>query len=160
VRIGVLSGPNLNLLGQREPAVYGTMTLREIEERLRVLAGELGVEVEMYQSNAEGALIDYIQESAGRVDAFVVNAGGLTHTSVSMRDALVGVARPFVEVHLSNPAAREPFRHVSLLTDRALGAVVGFGAESYLLGLRGLVARLTAGAAATPTRRSDNGPER
>jgi 3-dehydroquinate dehydratase-2 len=159
VRIAVLSGPNLNLLGQREPAVYGTVTLQEIEKRLRGLADELGVELEMYQSNAEGALIDYIQESAGRVDAFVVNAGGLTHTSVSLRDALVGVARPYVEVHLSNPAAREPFRHVSLLTDRAVGAVVGFGAESYLLGLRGLVARMS-GSAAGPTRRSDNGPER
>lgn len=159
MRIAVLSGPNLNLLGQREPAVYGTATLQEIEDRLHGLAGELGVELETYQSNAEGALIDYIQESAGRIDAFVVNAGGLTHTSVSLRDALVGVARPFVEVHLSNPATREPFRHVSLLTDRALGAVVGFGAESYLLGLRGLVARMTA-SAATPTRRSDNGPER
>lgn len=159
MRIAVLSGPNLNLLGQREPAVYGTATLQEIEDRLQGLAGELGVELETYQSNAEGALIDYIQESAGRIDAFVVNAGGLTHTSVSLRDALVGVARPFVEVHLSNPATREPFRHVSLLTDRALGAVVGFGAESYLLGLRGLVARMTA-SAATPTRRSDNGPER
>jgi 3-dehydroquinate dehydratase-2 len=148
VRIAVLSGPNLNLLGQREPAVYGTVTLQEIERRLRGLAVELGVELEMYQSNAEGALIDYIQESAGRVDAFVVNAGGLTHTSVSLRDALVGVARPYVEVHLSNPAAREPFRHVSLLMDRALGAVVGFGAESYLLGLRGLVARMDGGAGA------------
>jgi 3-dehydroquinate dehydratase II len=147
VRIAVLSGPNLNLLGRREPAVYGTATLQEIEDRLRGLAGELGVELETYQSNAEGALIDYIQESAGRVDAFVVNAGGLTHTSISLRDALVGAARPFVEVHLSNPASREPFRHVSLLTDRALGAVVGFGAESYLLGLRGLVARMQAGGA-------------
>jgi 3-dehydroquinate dehydratase-2 len=147
VRIAVLSGPNLNLLGQREPAVYGTLTLEQIEARLRGLAGELGVELETYQSNAEGALIDYIQESAERVDAFVVNAAGLTHTSVSLRDALVGVARPFVEVHLSNPASREPFRHVSLLTDRALGVVVGFGAESYLLGLRGLVARMQAAGA-------------
>jgi 3-dehydroquinate dehydratase-2 len=151
VRIAVLSGPNLNLLGQREPAVYGTATLQEIEERLRGLASELGVELETFQSNAEGTLIDYIQESAGRVDAFLVNAGGLTHTSVSLRDALVGVARPYVEVHLSNPAAREPFRQVSLLADHALGAVVGFGAESYLLGLRGLVARMMASAAnATP----------
>ena len=159
MRIAVLSGPNLNLLGQREPAVYGTATLPEIEDRLRGLASELGVELETFQSNTEGTLIDYIQESAGRVDAFVVNAGGLTHTSVSLRDALVGVARPYVEVHLSNPAAREPFRHVSLLADHALGAVVGFGAESYLLGLRGLVARLTA-SAASPTPRSDHGPER
>jgi 3-dehydroquinate dehydratase II len=142
VRIAVLSGPNLNLLGQREPEIYGTATLAQIEDRLRERAGELGVELDTFQSNAEGALIDYIQEMAARVDAFLVNAGGLTHTSVALRDALVGVGRPFVEVHLSNPAAREPFRHVSLLTDRALGAVVGFGADSYVLGLQGLVTRL------------------
>jgi 3-dehydroquinate dehydratase-2 len=144
VRIGVVSGPNLNLLGQREPALYGRATLAAIEDGLRELALELGVEVETFQSNAEGELIDYIHESAARVRAYVVNAGGLTHTSVSLRDALIGVERPFVEVHLSNPAAREPFRHVSLLADRALGTVVGFGAESYGLGLRGLVARLSA----------------
>ena len=144
MRVAVISGPNLNLLGRREPEIYGPDTLEEIEQRLRRLGEEIGVEVESFQSNDEGALIDYIQESAERVDAFLVNAGGLTHTSVSLRDALVGVGRPFVEVHLSNPAAREPFRHVSLLTDRALGAVVGFGAESYVLGLRGLVARLSA----------------
>jgi 3-dehydroquinate dehydratase-2 len=142
VRFAVVSGPNLNLLGEREPAVYGNETLAQIEARLQSLASELGVELETFQSNAEGALIDYIQAAAGRVDAFLVNAGGLTHTSVSLRDALVGVNRPFVEVHLSNPAAREPFRHTSMLSDRALGTVVGFGAESYLLGLRGLVARL------------------
>jgi 3-dehydroquinate dehydratase-2 len=144
VRIGVVSGPNLNLLGQREPALYGRATLAAIEDGLRELALELGVEVETFQSNAEGELIDYIHESAARVRAYVVNAGGLTHTSVSLRDALIGVDRPFIEVHLSNPAAREPFRHVSLLADRALGTVVGFGAESYGLGLRGLVARLSA----------------
>lgn len=144
MRVAVVSGPNLNLLGRREPEIYGPDSLEEIEQRLRRLGEEMGVEVESFQSNAEGALIDYIQESAERVDAFLVNAGGLTHTSVSLRDALIGVGRPFVEVHLSNPAAREPFRHVSLLTDRALGAVVGFGAESYVLGLRGLVARLSA----------------
>lgn len=144
VRIGIISGPNLNLLGQREPEVYGRSTLPQIEEGLRTLGGELGVEVETFQSNAEGELIDYIQESAARVSAYVVNAGGLTHTSVSLRDALIGVDRPFVEVHLSNTAARESFRHVSLLADRALGTVVGFGADSYGLGLRGLVARLGA----------------
>jgi 3-dehydroquinate dehydratase II len=144
VNIAVVSGPNLNLLGSREPEVYGTTTLAEIENGLRGIAAELGVGIDTFQSNAEGALIDYIQEAAGRVDAFVVNAGGLTHTSVSLRDALVGVNRPFVEVHLSNPATREPFRHQSLLTDRALGVVVGFGAKSYELGLRGLVARLKA----------------
>jgi 3-dehydroquinate dehydratase-2 len=144
VRIAVISGPNLNLLGTREPAVYGLDTLEQIERRLEQLAEESGVQLDTFQSNVEGELIDYIHESAERVDAFLVNAGGLTHTSVSLRDALTGVGRPFVEVHLSNPAAREPFRHVSLLADRALGVVVGFGAESYVLGLRGLVARLNA----------------
>src|SRR5690606_1706531 len=138
VRIAVASGPNLNLLGRREPEVYGSTTLEQIEERLRQTAAERGAELEFFQSNAEGALIDYIQAAAERVDAILVNAGGLTHTSVALRDALLGVARPFVEVHLSNPAAREPFRHVSLLADRALGVVVGFGAESYVLGLQGL----------------------
>ncbi|MGH7446129.1 MAG: type II 3-dehydroquinate dehydratase [Longimicrobiales bacterium] len=144
MRIAVISGPNLNLLGRREPEVYGRETLDQIGERLQAVAADLGVTLDLFQSNAEGELIDYIQESSTRVDAFLVNAGGLTHTSVSLRDALIGVDRPFVEVHLSNPAAREPFRHVSLLADRALGAVVGFGAESYVLGLRGLVARLNA----------------
>lgn len=144
MRIAVVSGPNLNLLGRREPEVYGHETLEQIGERLRREAEHLGVSLDMFQSNAEGGLIDYIQESSERVNAFLVNAGGLTHTSVALRDALIGVGLPFVEVHLSNPAAREPFRHVSLLADRALGVVVGFGAESYVLGLRGLVARLNA----------------
>lgn len=143
MRIAVVSGPNLNLLGRREPEVYGSTTLEQIKERLRQTAAERGAELEFFQSNAEGALIDYIQAAAERVDAYLVNAGGLTHTSVALRDALLGVARPFVEVHLSNPAAREPFRHVSLLADRALGVVVGFGAESYVLGLQGLIARLS-----------------
>ena len=144
MRIAVVSGPNLNLLGRREPEVYGHETLEQIGERLQREAEHLGVALDLFQSNAEGGLIDYIQESSERVNAFLVNAGGLTHTSVSLRDALIGVGLPFVEVHLSNPAAREPFRHVSLLADRALGVVVGFGAESYVLGLRGLVARLKA----------------
>lgn len=144
MRIAVISGPNLNLLGRREPEIYGTQTLAQIEGRLQHVAEEIGTKLDTFQSNAEGELIDYIQKSAERVDAFLVNAGGLTHTSVALRDALIGVGRPFVELHLSNPAAREPFRHVSLLADRALGVVVGFGAESYVLGLRGLVARLNA----------------
>ncbi|MBR9989899.1 MAG: type II 3-dehydroquinate dehydratase [Gemmatimonadetes bacterium] len=144
MRIAVISGPNLNLLGLREPDIYGSDTLDQIEKRLQGVAAELGVHLDTFQSNGEGGLIDYIQESAQRIDGFLINAGGLTHTSVSLRDALVAVGRPFVEVHLSNPAAREPFRHVSLLTDRALGVVTGFGAESYVLGLRGLVARLNA----------------
>ena len=144
MRIAVVSGPNLNLLGRREPDIYGRETLDQIGERLQREAEDLGVELELFQSNAEAGLIDYIHGSAERVSAFLVNAGGLTHTSVSLRDALIGVDLPYVEVHLSNPAAREPFRHVSLLADRALGIVVGFGAESYVLGLRGLVARLNA----------------
>ncbi|MEX1184609.1 MAG: type II 3-dehydroquinate dehydratase [Gemmatimonadota bacterium] len=144
MRVAVVSGPNLNLLGSREPDVYGSVTLAEIERRLRALSAELGIHLDTFQTNTEGALIDYIQESASRVDAFLVNAGGLTHTSVSLRDALIGVGRPFVEVHLTNPATREAFRHGSLLSDRALGVVVGFGADSYLLGLRGLVARIGA----------------
>lgn len=143
-----MSGPNLNLLGRREPAIYGSATLAEIEVGLRDLGAALGVELETFQSNAEGELIDYIQQAGERVDGFVVNAGGLTHTSVSLRDALLGMGRPFVEVHLTNPAAREQFRHGSLLSDVAAGIVVGFGAESYLLGLRGLVARLATGAGA------------
>jgi 3-dehydroquinate dehydratase II len=142
VRIVVIHGPNLNQLGRREPELYGTTSLQEIDESLQALGRELGAEVDAFQSNTEGALIDYIQDAVDRADGFLVNAGGLTHTSVSLRDALTGAGRPFVEVHLTNPSAREAFRHVSLLTDRADGVVAGFGAESYLLGLRGLVARL------------------
>ncbi|HSJ05232.1 MAG TPA: type II 3-dehydroquinate dehydratase [Longimicrobiales bacterium] len=148
MNIAILHGPNLNLLGRREPALYGHSTLAQIDEAVGRLAAELGIAVQMYQSNAEGDLIDYIHEVAARVDGFVVNAAGLTHTSVSLRDALTGVDRPFVEVHLSNPSAREPFRRESLLTDVATGVVAGFGADSYLLGLRGLVARITASDAA------------
>jgi len=140
-RLGVLHGPNLHLLGTREPEVYGRSTLEDVNEALRGLAAELGVELTFFQSNHEGALVDWLVESALQVEGFLVNAAGLTHTSVVLRDALVGVGRPFVEVHLSNTAAREPFRHHSLLADRAAGVVYGFGVESYLLGLRGLVAR-------------------
>ena len=142
MRIAVVHGPSLNLLGQREPSVYGAATLAEIDRRLGILAAELQVEVDCFQSNGEGTLIDHVQAVASRVDGFVVNAGAYTHTSVALRDALVAVDRPFIEVHLSNVYAREPFRHRSYLSDRALGVVAGFGAESYLLGLRGLVIQL------------------
>jgi 3-dehydroquinate dehydratase-2 len=142
VRIGVLHGPNLNLLGSREPEVYGSATLADVDARLASEAGELGVEIECFQSNIEGALVDRIQETAARVQGFLINAGGYTHTSVALRDALVGVGRPFVEVHLSNLQAREPFRHESLLAPKAVGAIMGFGLESYVLGLRGLVLHL------------------
>jgi 3-dehydroquinate dehydratase-2 len=142
LRIGVIHGPNLNLLGRREPEVYGRTTLAEIDTRLRALGAELGVEVEAFQANGEGELVDRIQELGDRVAGFVINAGAYTHTSVALRDALVGVGRPFVEVHLSNLHAREPFRRRSYLAARAVGVVMGFGAESYLLGLRGLVSYL------------------
>jgi len=145
MRIGVLHGPNLNLLGTREPEVYGRATLEEIDQRLRDEGAAAGVEVMTFQSNSEGALIDEIHRLAAAVDGFVINAAAYTHTSIALRDALVGVARPFVEVHLSNVYAREPFRHVSLLAPRAVGTIMGFGAESYLLALRALSAHLRAG---------------
>lgn len=137
----VLHGPNLNRLGQREPEIYGSWTLEEVDASLKHLAVELGVSLDAYQSNHEGELIDRIQES-DHVDGFLVNAGGLTHSSVSLRDALTGMGKPFVEVHCSNLAAREEFRHHSLLAPVALGTVQGFGLDSYLLGLRALAAAL------------------
>ena len=142
MKIAVVHGPNLNLLGRREPAVYGSATLADIDAALSTLAAELGVEVECFQSNGEGALVDFVQDAAERAAGFVVNAGGYTHTSVALRDALVGVARPFVEVHLSNVFGREAFRRRSMLADRALGVVSGFGRDSYLLALRALADHL------------------
>lgn len=142
MRLGVLHGPNLRLLGRREPDVYGSRSLDEVNEALAGLGAELGVELEVFQSNHEGEILDWIEEAAGRLSGFLVNPGALTHTSVALRDALLGVALPFVEVHLSNPAGREGFRHRSFLADAAVGVVYGFGVESYLLGLRGLHARL------------------
>lgn len=142
LRVAVLHGPNLQLLGTREPDVYGSATLHDIDEMLRRWGDELGVSIETFQSNHEGVLVDEIARRAANVDGFVVNAAALTHTSVALRDALSGVNRPFVEVHLSNTAARESFRHTSLLSEVALGVVYGFGARSYLLGLQGLVDHL------------------
>lgn len=143
MKIAVVHGPNLRLLGTREPEVYGSDTLDDIDGHLRRLAEELDVDLESFQSNSEGEILDFIEATAGRVDGFLVNPGGLTHTSVALRDGLVGVARPFVEVHLSNTAAREEFRHRSFLSPVAVGVVAGFGAESYLLGLRGLARHLS-----------------
>ena len=133
----VLHGPNLNLLGTREPGVYGRTTLPDVDARLVALGKELGVEVESFQSNHEGALIDRIHATDAR--GVVFNPGGYTHTSVALRDALLGRALPFVEVHLSNVHAREPFRRHSYFSDVAIGVVSGFGALSYELGLRGLL---------------------
>jgi 3-dehydroquinate dehydratase-2 len=145
-RIAVLHGPNLNLLGCREPEVYGRATLAEIDARLAALAGELGVAlVSATQHNGEGELVEAIQATfGGGVDGLLINPAAYTHTSVALRDALSAVALPTVEVHLSNPHAREPFRHHSTIADIVAGRVMGFGADSYLLGLRGLVALLDA----------------
>ncbi len=142
MRILVVHGPNLNLLGTREPDVYGRTTLAEIDAALAALAAELGVELESFQSNHEGAIVDRIQ--AARADAILINAGAYTHTSIAIRDALTAVGTVFVEVHLSNIQAREPFRRTSLLSDVALGQVAGFGAQSYTVALRGLVEFLRA----------------
>ena len=139
----VLEGPNLNLVGTREPDIYGRETLEEIHARIRARAQELGLEVAFFQSNHEGFLIDRLH--ARDFDAAIVNAGGLTHTSVSLRDALLAVQRPFVEVHLSDPARREPFRHVNYLTDIALASIVGQGPAGYLLALDAIAERLGAG---------------
>ena len=143
MRIAIVHGANLRLLGRREPEVYGSDTLDDINRRLRALAAELGVEIEVFQSNSEGAILDYLEEAAPRIDGVLINPGAFTHTSVALRDALAGIARPFVEVHLSNPAARESFRHRSYLAPVAAGVVAGFRAESYLLALRGLLAHLS-----------------
>lgn len=143
-RILVLHGPNLNLLGTREPEFYGTTTLEAIEAELGRLAAELGVELSCHQSNHEGVLVDLIQAMpAEGFDGLLINAGGLTHTSVCLHDAIKAVRRPAVEVHLSHPAAREAFRHVSLLAGAVRGAISGFGPDSYLLGLRALARLLT-----------------
>ena len=139
----ILQGPNLNLLGTREPEIYGRATLDEIHAGIAARATELGLAVDFFQSNHEGALIDRLHRRD--FDVAMVNAGGLTHTSVSLRDALLAVQRPFIEVHLSNPATREPFRSVNFLSDIALESVVGQGAAGYLLGLESIARRVAAG---------------
>ena len=140
----LLNGANLNLLGTREPEVYGHTTLADVESDLTALAESDGHRLECFQSNAEHELVDRIHRAAREgVDCAIINPGAFTHTSVALRDALAGIDRPFVEVHLSNPAARESFRHRSYLAPVAAGVVAGFRAESYLLALRGLLAHLS-----------------
>lgn len=142
MRILVLHGPNLNLLGRREPETYGTLTLDDINRSLGELASELGCELSIFQSNGEGALVDAIQAAQGVCDGILINPAAYTHTSIAIRDAFAAVAVPFVEVHLSNVYRREEFRHKSLTAPLALGQICGFGAESYLLGLRALCSAL------------------
>jgi 3-dehydroquinate dehydratase II len=138
-RVLILQGPNLNLVGTREPEIYGRESLDEIHEALRRRAAELGLELDVFQSNHEGALIDRLH--ARDFDAAIVNAGGLTHTSVALRDALLAIQRPFIEVHLSDPAKREPFRQVNYLHDIALESIVGQGARGYHLALEAIARR-------------------
>ena len=138
----LVNGPNLNLVGKREPSIYGSQTLEDIQEELLTLANELDAKLEFFQSNSEGEMIDCIQNSVGSIDGILINAGAYTHTSIALRDALLGVAIPYVEVHLSNIYSREEFRHKSFLSDKALGLVCGFGANSYQLALEGIVSYL------------------
>ncbi len=143
-RILIIHGPNLNWLGKRETDIYGTLTLEEINQRIKALASREATEVRFFQSNHEGAIIDAIQDAASWAEAIVINPGGFTHTSVALRDALSGIGLPVVEVHLSNIHKREEFRRRSLIAEVAIGQISGFGAESYLLGLRAAIAYIEA----------------
>jgi 3-dehydroquinate dehydratase II len=138
-KILVLNGPNLNLLGKRQPEIYGKATLAEIEQKVRALAQELRVEVDFRQSNSEGELVTWIQQAAGKFGAILINPAAYTHTSLAMRDAISAVGIPVIEIHLSNIHKREPFRHHSFIAEVAVGQIVGFGLQSYLLGLKAAV---------------------
>ena len=144
-RVLVLQGPNLDLLGSREPAIYGRTTLAEIHSAMTEQAADLAIDIDFFQSNHEGALIDRLHERD--FDVAIVNAGGLTHTSVALRDALLGVERPFIEVHLTDPATRESFRQVNFLADIALESIVGQGPDGYRLALESIARRFPASAA-------------
>lgn len=142
MKILVLNGPNLNLLGIREPGIYGKATLADINDALAALARELSVEIECFQSNSEGALIDTIHAAVGSCDGIIINPAGYTNFSIAIRDAIASVALPTVEVHLSNIHSREEFRHKSMIAPVAVGQITGFGMDSYLVGLRALASYL------------------
>ncbi len=142
MRLLLINGPNLNLLGHREPSIYGLSTLESIENDLKRRAQEEGVKLDCFQSNFEGALVDRIHKAIGEVDGILINAGAYTHTSIALRDAFLGAEIPYVELHLSNTFAREHFRQNSFLSDRAVGVVSGFGLMSYDLAFQGLLAHL------------------
>ena len=144
MRIVVLNGPNLNLLGQREPEVYGHTSLAEIEAMVREAAGSQDVQIDWFQTNHEGGMVEAVQGLRGRADGALINAAALTHSSLALRDALLAAKIPFVELHLSNIFAREPERRHSVIADLAIGMVTGFGPQSYLLALQALVGRLRA----------------
>jgi 3-dehydroquinate dehydratase-2 len=144
-RILVLHGPNLNLLGKREPDIYGHENLAEIDARLKEKGDKLGIDVETFQSNHEGALVDKIQQAAGTVQGVVINPAAYTHTSVAIRDALLVLGIPIIEIHLSNINKREPFRHTSMIADIVAARIAGFGSYGYLLALEGLIEMLKRG---------------
>ena len=141
-KILVMNGPNLNLLGTREPEIYGSLTLADIHERLRCRANEAGLEIEFMQSNHEGVLVDAIQRARRTVDYIILNAAALTHYSIALRDAIAAVDVPVIEVHLSNIHKREEFRHKSVIAPVVLGQIVGFGAESYMAALEIIICRM------------------
>lgn len=145
MKILVLNGPNLNLLGQREPEIYGAATLADIEAECVKTGREISVEVQLLQSNHEGALVDAIQDAVGRFDGIVLNAGAYTHSSIALRDAISATALPVLELHLSNTHARETFRHRSMIAGVCIGVIAGFGAAGYPLALRALAGHLRPG---------------